>query len=76
MTACDRCGEHVSPSFYRVWQVDGELDGCPECLPRSVRWGDEDPESVEDFDKDKHNNAKPFGGVKRKGTDDEAVPTR
>lgn len=40
---CDRCDTVVSQAFHRQWSDnDGHLDGCRECLPRSVRFG-EDP---------------------------------
>lgn len=61
--ACDRCGATVSHAFRRQWRDnDGRLDGCPECLPRSMRFGkdvyDRDAADVEDFDKDKPNAGK------------------
>ena len=51
---CDRCGHHVSRSFYRVWAGnDGALNGCRYCLPRSIRFGEDiygrEPEDIEDF---------------------------
>lgn len=51
---CDRCGHHVSQSFYRVWAGnDGALNGCRYCLPRSIRFGEDiygrDPEDIDDF---------------------------
>lgn len=65
--ACARCDNRVSPSFYRVWKVDGELNGCPECVPRSVRFGEDvygrDVDDIEGFDKDRHNKGKDPGGV-------------
>lgn len=40
--ACDRCGEHVSTRFKEVWADEyNYLDGCPSCLPRSVRFGED-----------------------------------
>lgn len=70
-TECSRCGYQVSPSFFRVWNVEGELNGCPECLPRSIRFGEDiygrDADDVEDFDKGQHNEKKPAGGIQREG---------
>lgn len=70
---CAHCGASVSASFFRVWNVDGELNGCPECVPRSVRFGEDvygrDVEDFDDFDKDRHNEGKPAGGVQRKFPD-------
>lgn len=55
---CDRCGTVVSYRFYRVWAVDGELHGCRECLPRSVRFSNaRTPDPPEDFDVDRFNRS-------------------
>lgn len=72
---CARCGHRVSHAFHRQWaDNDGDLNGCRECLPRSVRFGedvyDRDPDDVEDFDRAAFNKNHPNGGVQRKhGTD-------
>lgn len=53
---CDRCGHAVSPPFYRVWNVDGELPGCRYCLPRSVRFSNAAvPDDPDDFDVEQFN---------------------
>lgn len=66
-TACDRCGAFVSQRFYDYWNVDGTLNGCRECLPRSIRFGEDlygrDPDDIE-FDVDIHNRGKDPGGVR------------
>jgi len=31
MPECDQCGAHVSPDYWRVFAVDGELHGCLSC---------------------------------------------
>lgn len=31
MATCDGCGAWVSRHYRRVYEVDGELDGCREC---------------------------------------------
>lgn len=40
---CDRCDNtNISIAFYRMWRDNqGRLDGCRECLPRSVRFGED-----------------------------------
>jgi len=73
---CDRCNNNVSDAFHRQWSDnDGVLDGCRECLPRSIRFG-EDPYdrdkdvAQENFDLEIHNKGKPTGGVQHGGDDD------
>lgn len=46
MRECARCGSTVSDQYWRVFAVDGQLHGCPECdtktsdhLPDSNRQG-------------------------------------
>ena len=29
--SCDNCGSHVSHSYFRVYQIDGRLNGCEHC---------------------------------------------
>lgn len=75
MPSCDACGAHVSGDFYRVWAIDGELQGCPECVPRSHRFGPEPDDAYDgDFGKARHNAGKAYGGIKEDR--DETVPTR
>lgn len=67
-TECARCGSHVSPSYARQWaDNDDRVQGCPECLPRSVRFGedvyDRDPADIE------HDAADPNRRRKHGGTD-------
>lgn len=35
MPECQECGNHVSENFIRVFGVDGEVHGCPECKSQS-----------------------------------------
>lgn len=67
---CAECGATVSHAFHRQWaDNEGVLHGCPECLPRSVRFGDDvygrAPADVEDFDGDTPNRGRDAGGVQR-----------
>ena len=35
---CDKCGEHVSPTYYRTRKGnDGKLRGCPACTTPAER---------------------------------------
>lgn len=36
MPECSNCGEHVSPEYFRVYAVDGELVDCLHCTGVSV----------------------------------------
>lgn len=31
MPECDSCGEFVTEKYRRVFEIDGELNGCPDC---------------------------------------------
>lgn len=31
MPSCGNCGEYVTRHFVRVFGIDGEVYGCPEC---------------------------------------------
>jgi len=31
MPDCENCGRHVTSDFLRVFGVDGEVHGCPNC---------------------------------------------
>ena len=69
VTECARCNAHVSPAYARQWaDNDGTLRGCPQCLPRSVRFGedvyDRDPDDIE-HEKDDPNRRAKHGGVPR-----------
>lgn len=75
---CQRCSAHVSQSFHRQWANNqGVLEGCPECLPRSIRFGEDvygrSPEDVEDFDGDAPNAERDPGGIQQ--DDDAHAPT-
>lgn len=58
---CDRCNTPVSHEFSRQWSDnDGDLDGCPQCLPRSIRFGEDiygrSADDVnDDWDPDRYN---------------------
>lgn len=47
---CSNCNTTVSHQFFRVWSVDGELNGCPKCKSRTQRYSNNpviDPEGEE-----------------------------
>lgn len=35
---CQTCGEQVSLEYYRLWNVDGELQSCYNCRSRTQRY--------------------------------------
>lgn len=41
MPPCGNCGEYVTRHFVRVFGIDGEVYGCPECSTyRELHAGD------------------------------------
>lgn len=41
MPECENCGNHLSADYVRVMIPEGygDIDKCPDCSPRSVRFG-------------------------------------
>lgn len=67
---CRRCGTQVSRSFHRVFSVNGELRGCRDCLPRSIRFAgaqDADADVADRYDLDAPNKGREAGGVQGQG---------
>lgn len=68
---CQNCGEHLSPTFRRVWsEDDGTVPYCMECVPRTIRFGIDPkgrtPEDVDDFDPEISNKGEDPGGIERR----------